>query len=846
MDQTRPISTKLPAGLAGVMNQPEESRDSAYFSTAPSSKHNSTSSHHGMNVLSPSSAGYQSSYADNTPSPIAANSQTLNSPVSGGMSVASMVSPSSAITDQSMLRRLDRQSYELSIAGDPSSRRESVDSRLGGGFENLKLAGSPYASNNQSTTSIQSSLAHQRNPGSVTDRNSYPRFSNGYDPNAQRLPETISPKLSRTAPLITGPAVGNIARAPEPTKGQAWAFPEEEVQRLPSAARPSAENDNRQGMSFLDSRRSSLADSIASSQYTTESRLPAGQRRLEDGMPMDYLSRASSELQTHHHSLQNRQLGDIQGNEGSSPGSSQPYSRTPELRVSHKLAERKRRTEMKELFDNLRDLLPQQRGPKASKWEILSRSIEQHHAQAKEIRTISHDLQVTRSELESSRQETHTLRQENHHLRAELSHVAGHPGHHAGHPNGYMHAAQPPTAMDAYSNDPYARQNRPEAFPNPVRQEQLPPLRATISGPAPSESMSGVQRRVHDDQNGVSALRAASASFVSTPRAITTSSTFVLRSKAVQTGISPSVFKRFTSGDANSEELSSLEDSADDEGNSVQSAIDSASEFASSHDAGEAVDRPPHQHGEDAAVGGFAASQQNLGPPNLAPGPSIYIGNLLFDITDADLQREFSQFGTIKSATVASDARGLSKGFGYVRFDNVESATAAIKAKNQTILEGRRLIVNYQSLNYKQGLKNPPSRTLFIGNLAFEMSDVDLNKLFREIKNVLDVRVAVDRRTGQPRGFAHADFVDAESAAKAMETLQGKEIYGRALRLDYSGSRADRYNDGIRQGGYGGGQASGGRQGGGFGGDRGSNYGGDRGGGYGGRQNGGHAGGSNY
>ena len=70
--------------------------------------------------------------------------------------------------------------------------------------------------------------------------------------------------------------------------------------------------------------------------------------------------------------------------------------------------------------------------------------------------------------------------------------------------------------------------------------------------------------------------------------------------------------------------------------------------------------------------------------------------------------------------------------------------------------------------------------------MSFDMSDRDLNNLFREIKNVIDVRVAIDRRTGQPRGFAHADFVDIASAERALTELTGKVVCGRALRVDFS------------------------------------------------------------
>lgn len=70
--------------------------------------------------------------------------------------------------------------------------------------------------------------------------------------------------------------------------------------------------------------------------------------------------------------------------------------------------------------------------------------------------------------------------------------------------------------------------------------------------------------------------------------------------------------------------------------------------------------------------------------------------------------------------------------------------------------------------------------------MAGSLSLTIYTDLFRDIRNVLDVRVAIDRRTGQPRGFAHADFVDVASAEKGKAVLNGKEVYGRELRVDFS------------------------------------------------------------
>lgn len=74
---------------------------------------------------------------------------------------------------------------------------------------------------------------------------------------------------------------------------------------------------------------------------------------------------------------------------------------------------------------------------------------------------------------------------------------------------------------------------------------------------------------------------------------------------------------------------------------------------------------------------------------------NIYIGNLSYDVTDSDLQKTFSAFGTVISAKVINDMNsGQSKGFGFVEMGSKQEGEAAIASLNGTELSGRSVTVN--------------------------------------------------------------------------------------------------------------------------------------------------------
>ncbi|KAJ5472213.1 hypothetical protein N7530_006214 [Penicillium desertorum] len=160
--------------------------------------------------------------------------------------------------------------------------------------------------------------------------------------------------------------------------------------------------------------------------------------------------------------------------------------------------------------------------------------------------------------------------------------------------------------------------------------------------------------------------------------------------------------------------------------------------------------------------------------PFLTEGPipktTLYVGNLFFDVTAEDLRKHFEKYGAVENALIVHDARGLSKGFGYVTFSTIEEATEAITQQHGGILEGREVVVQFSNTTYRAMADTKPSKT----------------DLVADLQGVTDVRIPVDRRTGLPRGFAHIDFIEQSNATHGKEVLSRKEPYGRKLSVSFA------------------------------------------------------------
>jgi len=155
------------------------------------------------------------------------------------------------------------------------------------------------------------------------------------------------------------------------------------------------------------------------------------------------------------------------------------------------------------------------------------------------------------------------------------------------------------------------------------------------------------------------------------------------------------------------------------------------------------------------------------------PSASLYVGDLLPEVSEVVLFETFSTVGTVSSIRVCRDTHSRrSLGYAYVNFQNVQDAEMALDTLNNTPINGRPCRIMWSQRDptmRKTGLGN-----VFIKNLDPKITHKELYDIFSRYGNILSCKVAMNE-LGESKGygFVHFEFQkSAEAATKAVNDMR--------------------------------------------------------------------------
>ncbi|XVE55854.1 hypothetical protein DITRI_Ditri03aG0190900 [Diplodiscus trichospermus] len=156
---------------------------------------------------------------------------------------------------------------------------------------------------------------------------------------------------------------------------------------------------------------------------------------------------------------------------------------------------------------------------------------------------------------------------------------------------------------------------------------------------------------------------------------------------------------------------------------------------------------------------------------------NIFIKNLDKSIDLKALHDTFSSFGNILSCKISTDSLGQSKGYGFVQFDNEESAQNAINKLNGMLINDKQVYVGHflRKQERETALNKTKFNNVYLKNLSESTTDEDLKTIFGEYGEITSAVVMRDA-DGKSKCFGFVNFENADDAAKAVEALNGKKF----------------------------------------------------------------------
>ncbi|KAI5475773.1 hypothetical protein MNV49_000862 [Pseudohyphozyma bogoriensis] len=221
---------------------------------------------------------------------------------------------------------------------------------------------------------------------------------------------------------------------------------------------------------------------------------------------------------------------------------------------------------------------------------------------------------------------------------------------------------------------------------------------------------------------------------------------------------------------------------------------------------------------ETTAVGSAAAERTELDKR------TVFVGGLSWNVDNEWLQQEVARVledeSAVVSTRVARNNMGRSRGFAFIELSS--PAAAEKLASFDTVEIDHRVAVfrvaegssrspaerRPDSRDHHSGRpRNPPSTTVWLGNLSWSTTTHDLENLFSRFGDVVRVSLPTDAVTGRGRGIGYVEFSSQGGAEAAYKTVseEGMAWEGREVRIDYAAVKSGQRNGNEgRRGGFGG------------------------------------------
>ncbi|MED6135299.1 hypothetical protein PIB30_045128 [Stylosanthes scabra] len=188
--------------------------------------------------------------------------------------------------------------------------------------------------------------------------------------------------------------------------------------------------------------------------------------------------------------------------------------------------------------------------------------------------------------------------------------------------------------------------------------------------------------------------------------------------------------------------------------------------------------------------------QQQQQPTTTNAKKKLFVFNLPWSMSVADIKDLFSQCGTVTDVEIIKNKEGRGRRFAFVTMSSGEQALAVLQKFNSYQISGREIRVELAKRFKKPPPPTPPSSSpppgetrhvVYVTNLAWKVRSPQLRQFFTDnFKTPVSSRVVFDSPAGRSAGYGFVSFLTKEDAEAAISALDGKELMERPLRLKLS------------------------------------------------------------